>query len=73
MSSRFCSLDTLGGTFKEVRVPANVGRLKKPARKKVEKVERERKKEREKKKRGEEEKRKERREKGKNIYIYTYI
>lgn len=36
LSSRFCSLDTLGGTFKEVRVPASVGRLKKPGRKKVE-------------------------------------
>lgn len=59
LSSRFCSLDTLGGTFKEVRVPANVGRLKKPARKKVEREEKKKK-----------EKSKERRKKGKYIYIY---
>lgn len=70
MSSRFCSLDTLGGTFKEVRVPANVGRLKKPARKKVEKVERERKKEREKKKRG---KKKKGKKGGKKEKIYIHI
>lgn len=56
MSSRFCSLDTLGGTFKEVRVPANVGRLKKPARKKAERG-----------KRGKKKKEKEKEEREKNI------